>query len=355
MLKSFQALEKTSKNLRDSARRCSKTVVVTLFEKSEQHAVRTKGEKKKGDKTGKREAGRSKHPDDLLSTEMSMRPGLKGLVVLEPHFDTEVALEHTSLVSGSVLCCLSSLPWMTCMVKDPGNSWKQVFTWVLLPASKGSLQELTLTGCVFTGAEIVQLLEGFVNLKYLKLGGYVAYGCECTIKSQEHKKLTELDISGLQSPLRGVLTSKGPCVSLGGHFSLDLPGLQQLALIFDDDAPGAMTLEMSSFPRSLVDLRIKFEDSSQGPPLFNVLKLVARDCPLLQELHLLTRNVKYPEFSKCQELLVEIAGLPKECSRLEKLKVSQIDSEGSECGAVLWEYSVEKYKGNSARQGPAQT
>lgn len=130
--------------------------------------MRTKGEKRKGDKTGKREAGRSKHPDDLLSTEMSVRPGLKGLVVLEPHFYTELALEYTSLVSESVLCCLSSLPWMTCMVKDPGDSWKQVFTWVLLPASKGSLQELTLTGCVFSGAEIVQLLEGFTNLKYLK-------------------------------------------------------------------------------------------------------------------------------------------------------------------------------------------
>jgi hypothetical protein len=146
--KSFQALEKTSKNLRDSARRCSKTVVVTLFEKSEQHAVRTKGEKKKGNKTGKREVGRSKHPDDLLSTEMSMRPGLKGLVVLEPHFGTELALGSISLVSESVLCCLPSLSWMTCMIKDFGDSWKQVFTWLLLPASKGSLQKLTLTGCV---------------------------------------------------------------------------------------------------------------------------------------------------------------------------------------------------------------
>jgi hypothetical protein len=208
---------------------------------------------------------------------------------------------------------------------------------------------------VYTGAEIVQLVESFTNLKYLKLGGYVAYGRGHTVKSPEHKKLTELDISGLQSPLRGVLTSKGPCVSLGGHLFLDLPGLQQLALMFDDDAPGAMTLETSSFPRSLVVLRIKFEDSSQGPPVENVLKFVARDCPLLQELHLLTRNAKYPEYWKCQELLVEIAGLPKECSRLEKLKVSRIDSEGSECGAVLWEYSVEKYKGNSARQDPART
>ncbi|GAQ83339.1 hypothetical protein KFL_001440265 [Klebsormidium nitens] len=133
---SFQALGATSRELRDSARRCTKTLVVTPSKEVEKRFMQEASQ----------DSSLSMHLNEFLLEEISKRPGLSELVMSEPGF-----LNRSGRFS--VLTSLSSVRWTKCTFLGhtacPSSSghlvtWDGSFCKRVLSGSKESLEKLRL-------------------------------------------------------------------------------------------------------------------------------------------------------------------------------------------------------------------
>ncbi|GAQ83338.1 hypothetical protein KFL_001440260 [Klebsormidium nitens] len=146
---SFQALGITSRELRDSARRCTRTLVVTPSEDIEKQTV----------KEASKDGSLSMHLNEFLLEEISKRPGLSELVMSEPGF-----LSWSGTIS--ILTSLSSVRLTKCSLlahacaSDPGNlvTWEGSFCESALSFSKESLKKLSLVKRIFAACPHLEKL-----------------------------------------------------------------------------------------------------------------------------------------------------------------------------------------------------
>ena len=179
---SMREVEKTNRALRDSARRLTKTLVVTPSKAIERQTL---FEASLG----------SKHPNELLAEELKQRPGLSTLVIEEPNFlkrgsrlSFEQALRSVSWVKCTAIGHQAVSPRVRLRADQPVAWHSSCCKRVLSTLAQASLQELSIVSFEYLGTKITQ---GLPNLVSLKLGGY---GCGSFV---EHENLVSLDMSAL--------------------------------------------------------------------------------------------------------------------------------------------------------------
>lgn len=197
---SFQSLGGTSKEFRDSARKCTRTLVVTPSKAVEKRTV----------KKSSRDSSLSTRLNKYLLEEIKKRPGISDLVMSEPGF----------LKRGgrfSILTSLSSVPWASCTMLGRACNGHKFFAWDgsfcerVLSGSKQSLTKLSMVSFDFEGSTLLQLGQHFPKLAALKVDSkiYKSYQA-CTLP--QHDKLLRLDIATI-GPFKEIETHR---MSTGG-------------------------------------------------------------------------------------------------------------------------------------------
>lgn len=298
--KSFHALEQISKALRDSARRCSKTLVMT---------PRRRVWRMSPDKREKVDR-ESKLPKDILFEGIRQRPRLSKLVMTSTNHRS---FEEPS--QRSVLKTLTECPWED--VEINGNScerrgrttWENEFPQTIVSACANSLKRLFLTQ--FNIGElrsVVSFLQDFPKLETLTLEGVsTGWLSPQSTFHVDNEKVSRLEIAGFISPLLGVFLS--PVDQHIAHdyafVSANLPNLRHLsATVYNGKMRGdlrhrewSMPLMVGvpgfCFPSSLEILKVYwrqflYEDFRPA----SLYAMLGRDCPQLRELHVRLSNPK---------------------------------------------------------------
>lgn len=307
--KSFQALENTCRTFRDSARRCTKSLVEIMSNDKETQI----------DSKPERESG-STSPSAQLLEEIKKRPGLSKLVVMEP--------KDSEWRRGSpVLEALSSTSWFDCEVfgivtpvPEPTEfsggytlfPWEGSYGEHALSGSKASVRKLTLTNFDFnsTNSELAETIQGFPFLKSLKLQGYGQIG-----EPLELENLVKLDVSNLMTgpPAMEMVHSIANTAAVPQDLVWRLPKLQNLSapvLCLISEASGKLLVLSSlknccSLPSTLETLELvwtltlrftgglwPFVDQSFS----HVLE--SSDCPLLRSICVrMSPDVEAPDMS----------------------------------------------------------
>lgn len=327
---SFHALEGTCTELRNSARRCTQTLILKHPSSAGTTTVRCRLNGSKDGNFG--EGFCCSCSTCSLAREIRLRPCLKNLVVLETDLATA---EDISRVSWK-FCTLSGAETIpACKIHEVGLSN------FLFQASNDSLRELTLTGFSIEFESLQALLELLSQLRRLK-------GCNCEIrtcwptwdavKSVELENLTELDLSGtlytrpiyeetetgtLVPGVRGSVF-KAPRLRYWtiGRQKDDLPRTADCRDLF-------LWWELLPFPSTLEILHL---DYWYGCPLLASLigttdNLEEAACPMLREIHL--RNFNHT--AQCRiDFRLTVAYICVEFPHLEKFgfRASSRDENG---------------------------
>ncbi|GAQ78475.1 hypothetical protein KFL_000130575 [Klebsormidium nitens] len=215
--KGFRALERASRGLRESARRCSKTLVVApsdwVREQSDGDSETADDEQIDEQVQWVPPAITSKLPEGLiLLKEFSLRPGLSKLVMTDTSF--ERIKEETRCEAFSVLKILTDFPWEDAEIDGSFcekrerrlcRIWEEEFPQTIIAKCATSLKRLTITRFEFRQEHtVVSFLQGLPKLEALTLDGLFLGRCNVHYDPRvKHEKLASLNLAELRSPFLG--------------------------------------------------------------------------------------------------------------------------------------------------------
>ncbi|GAQ78473.1 hypothetical protein KFL_000130560 [Klebsormidium nitens] len=306
--KSFQALEQTSKGLRDSARRCTKTLVVTPLKRARGLSACERGTAD-GELIDGALPVNLKLPKEILVEELSLRAGLIKLVITDTSYRSEE--EHCNF---SFLRILTEVPWEDVEIEGTScgqrcrtscrTTWEDEYPKKIVSACATGLKRLVITGFHFRFERTVfSFLERFPKLEALTLEGLSMARHDLDYDFVvKHEHLASLNIAGLYCPYLGVGVFLTPEYQPDVDFpfalvSANLPSLRHLsATVYDAGSrmssrrmcpsPLLVNIPGFTFPNTLRVLELYWRHFSyvdfRPASLYEMLE---KDCPQLQELH----------------------------------------------------------------------
>lgn len=333
-LQSFQALEGTSRELRDCVRRCTTCLVVQPWNESR---ITATFKTKKVQTVKKRAAGAkglecSRRSREVLAEEITRRSSLSKLVLVNPGY---FSMERTDI---SVLGILSKFPWSDCFfdgLLKHGNlnltRWGPSRTKIILPSSKTSLRKLTLVNFKFSlSKSIVALLQALPKLISLTPGGEATGKGGSYVKHESLSELNILDLEIWSEYARQVITTAALSSRAlpGVYLAFNLPHLQKLSVTLFRGGPSFnLRAPRFTFPNELETLILHYVDwpsidHSFRLNSFELYSQLAKDCPQLRELQVkLDGPHDNPGVEQARQWISEQQGIPQELSLLEELSI----------------------------------
>lgn len=348
--KSFRALEQTSRGLRDSARRCSKTLVVGSWKRQGRSVYRPE-RANDHEQTNPLSTFVSLRLTDfrlakeILSKELSLRPNLAKLKIRDKSYERQ---ETGCLSSVSGLKSLTGFPWEDVEIggkhgKTSWRTWELEYPQTIVSECANTLKRLTIKRFEYAAVRtIASFLQRFPKLETLTLQGNLL-GLDSSDDSVHviHENLTSLNIANLSCASRGVFLAQGDRhdVPEDAFLSANLPSLRGLSANICDRRSALqccpktpLTWEVAdfTFPSSLAVLQLYWRHFSYGDfrPA-SLYPMLQRDCPQLQELHVrmdtpLSKNAK----KRSLQWISEQEKLPEGCSELRELSFEMSENKG---------------------------